>query len=168
MKPSVVVILALAAPSLAGCAGFGIGGGASPAKPVAAASAQPIAPVAPVQAQPLPPIAPVAAAQAQPAQSPTAAVSASAVLGGVLSGPIGASLTEVDREAAWKAQIAALDSGQRRSWRGAHGVFGFVEPGSETGGGCRAYSQTIYVSGRPKRGQGVACKQADGTWKMTS
>jgi surface antigen len=181
MKTSVVVILALAAPSLAGCAGFGFAGGASSAKPVAAAlaqpttaaagttqAAQPIAPVAPVQAQPLPPATPVAAAQTQPAQSPAPAITASVALGGVLGGPIGASLTEADREAAWKAQIAALDSGQRHSWRGAHGVFGFVEPGSETGGGCRAYSQTIYVSGRPTRGQGVACKQADGTWRMTS
>ena len=78
----------------------------------------------------------------------------------MFGGPIGASLSEDDRQAAWKAQIAALDSGQRRSWRGAHGVFGFVEPGAETGNGCRAYSQTIYVAGRPNRGQGVACKQA--------
>ncbi len=85
-----------------------------------------------------------------------------------MGGPIGAALTEEDRQAAWKAQIAALDSGQRRPWRGAHGVFGFVEPGAETGKGCRAYTQTIYVAGRPNRGQGVACKQADGAWKVTS
>ncbi len=194
MRPGVVVILALAAPTLAGCAGFGFGGEASPAKPVAAAAArptapavgtstpaaQPIAPVAAVQAQPLPPaapatpaqaaqpVAPVAAAQVQPAKSAAPAISAGAALGGALSGPISASLTEADREAAWKAQIAALESGQRRSWRGAHGVFGFVEPGAETGGGCRAYSQTIYLAGRPKRGQGVACKQPDGGWKLTS
>ncbi len=96
------------------------------------------------------------------------AIPTGAALGGVLGGPIGASLTEADRQAAWNAQIAALDSGQSRSWRGVHGVFGFVAPGAETGGGCRAYSQTIYVAGRPNRGRGVACKQADGTWKMTS
>ena len=96
------------------------------------------------------------------------AIPLGAALGGVLGGPIGAALTEADRQAAWNAQIAALDSGQRRSWRGAHGVFGFVEPGAETGDGCRAYTQTIYVAGRPNRGQGVACKQPDGAWKMTS
>ena len=77
-------------------------------------------------------------------------------------------LSDADRQAAWNAQIAALDSGQRRSWRGAHGVFGFVEPGAETGAGCRSYEQTIYVAGRPNHGQGVACKQPDGGWKMTS
>jgi surface antigen len=64
--------------------------------------------------------------------------------------------------------VGALDSGQRRSWRGVHAVFGFVELGAATGDGCRAYSQTIYVAGRPNRGQGVGCRQADGSWKMTS
>lgn len=73
-----------------------------------------------------------------------------------------------DRQAAWDAQIAALDSGKPRSWRGAHGVFGSVEPGAETGAGCRSYAQTIYVAGRPNRGQGVACKQPGGGWQMTS
>src|SRR6202044_2274851 len=66
------------------------------------------------------------------------------------------------------AQVAALDSGQRRSWRGSHGVFGYVEAGAATGDGCRAYSQTIYIAGRPNRGRGVGCKQPDGSWKMTS
>jgi surface antigen len=80
----------------------------------------------------------------------------------------GASMTDDDRQAAWQAQVAALDSGQKRSWRGSHGVFGFIEPGAATGDGCRAYSQTIYVSGRPNRGRGVGCKQPGGSWKMTS
>jgi len=68
----------------------------------------------------------------------------------------------------YDAQVAALDSNQKRSWRGAHGVFGFIEPGAATGDGCRAYSQTIYVAGRPNRGHGSGCKQPDGSWKMTS
>jgi surface antigen len=91
-----------------------------------------------------------------------------AALGGVLGGPVGASLTDDDRATAWNAQVAALNSGQRRSWRGADGVFGFVEPGGATGDGCRAYSQTIYLAGRPTRGRGAGCKQPDGSWKMTS
>jgi surface antigen len=103
-----------------------------------------------------------------PTGIPAPAVPTGAALGGVLGGPVGASLTDEDRQAAWEAQVAALDSGQRRSWRGAHGVFGFVEPGVATGDGCRAYSQTIYVAGRPTHGRGVGCKQPDGIWKMTS
>ena len=56
--------------------------------------------------------------------------------------------------------MAALDSGQKRSWRGAKGVFGFVEPGAASGDGCRAYSQTIYVAGRPNRGRGRGLQTA--------
>ncbi len=107
----------------------------------------------------------VAAAPAEPAapQIPTGAA-----LGGALGGPVGASLGDGDRQTAWEAQVAALDSGQRRSWRGSHGAFGYVEPGAATGDGCRAYSQTIYIAGRPSRGHGLGCKQPDGSWKMTS
>jgi len=99
---------------------------------------------------------------------PASVIPTGAALGGVLGGPVGASLTDDDRQAAWVAQLAALDSGQKRSWRGSHGVFGFIEPGAATGDGCRAYSQTIYVAGRPNRGHGSGCKQPDGSWKMTS
>ncbi len=139
MRQKAALVLALAAPALAGCGGVGLSQ-APPPPPVAAAPKQPAAPVIPT----------------------------GAALGAVLGGPIGASLSETDRQTAWEAQVAALESGQRRSWRGAHGVFGFVEPGAETGGGCRAYSQTIYVAGRANQGRGVACKQPDGGWKMTS
>ena len=99
---------------------------------------------------------------------PAPAIPTGAALGGVLGGPIGTSLTDDDRQAAWDAQVAALDSGQKRSWRGTRGVFGFIEPGAATGDGCRAYSQTVYVAGRPNRGRGLGCRQPDGSWKMTS
>jgi surface antigen len=105
---------------------------------------------------------------AAPAGIPAPAIPSGSALGGVLGGPVGASLTADDRQAAWDAQVAALDSNQKRSWRGAHGVFGFIEPGAASGDGCRAYSQTIYVAGRPNRGRGSGCKQPDGSWKMTS
>ena len=108
---------------------------------------------------------PVAAAPAEPAAP---AIPTGAALGGVLGGPVGATLDDGDRQMAWEAQVAALDSGQRRSWRGSHGVFGYVEPGAAAGEGCRAYSQTIYIAGRPSRGHGLGCKQPDGSWKMTS
>ena len=109
-----------------------------------------------------------AGAAPAPAGIPAPAIPTGAALGGVLGGPIGASLSDDDRQAAWQAQVGALDSGQKRSWRGAKGVFGFVEPGATSGDGCRAYSQTIYIAGRPNRGKGVGCRQPDGSWKMTS
>jgi surface antigen len=107
-------------------------------------------------------------AVAAPAEPAAPAIPTGAALGGVLGGAIGGSLSDGDRQTAWEAQVAALDSGQRRSWRGSHGVFGYVEAGAATGDGCRAYSQTIYIAGRPNRGHGVGCKQPDGSWKMTS
>ena len=64
---------------------------------------------------------------------PAPAIPTGAALGGVLGGPVGASLSDDDRQAAWDAQVAALDSNQKRSWRGAHGVFGFIEPGAAIG-----------------------------------
>jgi surface antigen len=105
---------------------------------------------------------------ATPAGIPAPAIPSGASFGGVLGGLVGASLSDDDRQAAWNAQVAALDSNQKRSWRGAHGVFGFIEPGAASGDSCRAYSQTIYVAGRPNRGRGLGCKQPDGSWKMTS
>ena len=147
-------LIVTAAPLLAGCGAFGGGAAPPPVAPVAAAppaGTATVAPPAAVSVTPLPPPVPTGAA-----------------LGGVLGGPVGAGLNDADRASAWNAQIAALESGQRRSWRGAHGVFGFVEPGADAGAGCRAYSQTIYVSGRPNKGHGVACKQADGAWTMSS
>jgi len=189
------MVVALAAPALAGCGGFGFGDKSAPAAsappvpPMATTQAAPtqlaptqaapmqVAPTAPVQTSALP--APAAAGASPPASAPAAVsqgpvapppptVPTGAALGAVLGGPVGASLTDSDREAAWTAQVAALDSGKPRSWRGANHVYGSVEPGLETGGGCRAYTQTIYVAGRPNRGQGVACRQAEGGWKATS
>ena len=137
MQQTLLVIMALAPLSLAGCSSVG-SGGAPPA--IAAAPQEPAAAVIPM----------------------------GAALGGVLGGAIGASLSDGDRQSAWEAQVGALDSGQRRSWRGSRGVFGYVEPGAAAGDGCRAYSQTIYIAGRPNRGHGVGCKLPDGSWKMTS
>jgi surface antigen len=149
MRPSVLMI-AFGAIGLAGCQSVGSDG----APPITGA---------------LTPAGPAASTVAPaPTGIPAPAIPTGAALGGVLSGPVGASLAEDDRQAAWNAQVAALDSGQKRSWRGAQGVFGFIEPGAATSDGCRAYSQTIYVAGRPNRGRGLGCKQPDGSWKMTS
>jgi surface antigen len=148
MQGARFALFALVITGLCGCSG----GGALAPPPLAGA----------------PPSAPAPATPAVAAAPEAPAIPTGAALGGVLGGPIGAGLTDEDRAAAWQAQVAALDAGQKRSWRGSHGVFGFIEPGADSGGGCRAYSQTIYVAGRPNRGHGLACKQPNGTWQMTS
>ena len=83
---------------------------------------------------------------------------------GVIAGPLGASLSEADRQTAFDAQTDALDKGQRKSWKGKNGVFGFIEPGVESAG-CRDYTHTVFFDGRPQSGKGSACRQPNGSWK---
>lgn len=110
--------------------------------------------------------APQAAAPATPAPS-AAAPAAKPALAGLLAGSLTQGVAEADREAALTAQVAALDSGQRRTWRGPKGAFGWVEPGAE-GANCRDYTHTIYVAGRPRSGKGQACRDAATGWKFVS
>jgi surface antigen len=84
---------------------------------------------------------------------------------GVIAGPLGVSLSEGDRQTAFEAQIDALDKGQRKSWKGKAGVFGYVEPGAELGA-CRNYTHTVYLDGRPQSAKGAACRQPDGNWRF--
>lgn len=112
--------------------------------------------------------APAAAVASPPATPP---LPTGAALGGILGGAVGAQLDEADRQAAYDAQVAALDAGVRRTWRGEHGAFGYIEPGSGADGAqgfCRSYAQTIYIAGRPQRGRGLGCRQPDGTWRMVN
>jgi surface antigen len=85
------------------------------------------------------------------------------MLGGVLAGSVGLGLENSDRIAAYKAQVAALETGERKSWRGDKGVYGYVEA-APSQGSCRSFTQTVYVAGRPYVGRGSACRQADGVW----
>jgi surface antigen len=105
--------------------------------------------------------APVAAA---PAEAPT--VVDPSMLGGVLASSVGLGLENSDRVAAFQAQTAALETGERKSWKGQGGVYGYVEAGPAQGP-CRPYTQTVYIAGRPYQGQGTACRQPDGGWRMT-
>lgn len=85
---------------------------------------------------------------------------------GVVGGPIGQSLDDKDRAAAIAAQQEAVASGARKSWRGAHGAYGFIAPGPESGD-CRDYTHKIFINGRPQEAKGQACRQ-NGEWRVTS
>lgn len=88
---------------------------------------------------------------------------------GVVGSAIGRELDASEKEAAIAAQQEAVDSGARKSWRGAHGSYGFIEPGPESAasGGCRDYIHKIYINGRPQQAKGQACKRPDGSWRVT-
>ncbi len=105
-----------------------------------------------------PPPRPVVAAPAAPEPLPA----------GVVGVAVGKELDEKDRDVAIAAQDAAVNSGQRKTWKGSHGAFGFITPGPETGvNGCRDYAHKIFINGRPNEAKGQACKKGD-VWRVVS
>ncbi|MFL6936159.1 MAG: glycine zipper domain-containing protein [Xanthobacteraceae bacterium] len=94
-----------------------------------------------------------------------------AAAGGLLGSAIGASLDEQDRQAAYAAEMQALESGAPGApvgWRSDHtAYYGTIVPGpyyEQRGLRCREYSHTIYVRGRPEIARGTACRNPDGSW----
>jgi surface antigen len=105
------------------------------------------------------------ASTAAPTARPAVAAPPPAPAPGAVGGPIGQTLDEKDRAAAIAAQQEAISSGERKSWRGAQGAYGFIVPGVETGA-CRDYTHRIFVNGRPQESKGRACRQ-NGEWRVT-
>ena len=93
--------------------------------------------------------------------------------GTFLGGPVGTKLPEAARTAALGAESGAVASGERRTWKGERGVFGYVVPGPTapadgTATECRSFTSTIFFAGRPQTGHGTGCRDADGSWRVTS
>jgi surface antigen len=93
------------------------------------------------------------------------------LVGGLIGNRIGASLDEKDKRLAYEAEMNALERGQSGApvaWRNPDsGRYGSVVPGPayvERGRNCRAYTETIYIDGRPQTARGTACRNPDGTW----
>ncbi len=86
--------------------------------------------------------------------------------GGLFEGPLGGRIPAESRDAAFTALTAALDAGQRKSWRGEHGLFGYFEPGAASGS-CTAFKATTYSSGRPQTVNARACKSPAGDWRAS-
>jgi len=94
-----------------------------------------------------------------------------AALGGMLGNRIGAAMDDEDKRRAYAAQVQALESGPSGApvaWRNPDsGRYGSVVPGpaySDRGRNCRAYTETIYIDGRPQTARGTACRNPDGSW----
>ena len=92
-------------------------------------------------------------------------------VGALIGNRIGASLDEQDKRLAYEAEMNALErgpSGAPVSWRNPDsGRYGSVVPGpaySHRGRNCRAYTETIYIDGRPQTARGTACRNPDGSW----
>ncbi len=104
----------------------------------------------------------------------TVAIATGTLLGAALGRSVGQSLDRGDLAYYNQASQEALTKGQPGQlfpWQSPHSnVAGTVVPGTyyqnNNGQYCREYTQTINIGGRIEEGHGVACRQADGTWKI--
>lgn len=97
-----------------------------------------------------------------------------ALAGGMVGHSIGSSLDRVDRMYAERAQRVAMNLpiGQEAVWQnqrtGNQGVVTPVREGYDAAGRfCREYQTTIVVGGRAEQAYGTACRQPDGSWRMS-
>jgi surface antigen len=106
----------------------------------------------------------------------SAGIAAGVIGGGLLGGLVGNLLDERDRRLATQATHEALEtapSGGSVTWNNPdNGHAGAVIPirtyQTTTGGYCREYQTTMTIDGRQERGQGTACRQPDGSWRVVN
>ena len=96
-------------------------------------------------------------------------------VGALIGNRIGNALDEEDKKRAYAAEMEALErgpSGAPVAWRNPDsGRYGSVVPGPayvDRGRNCRAYTETIYIDGRPQTARGTACRNPDGSWAPIS
>ena len=96
--------------------------------------------------------------------------------GAYLGSELGKSLDSADRMAMERNAQDSLEyskTGTATAWSnpdsGNSGTFTPTRTYASTGGeNCREYESTIYVDGREETATGTACRQPDGSWKITS
>lgn len=104
------------------------------------------------------------------------AVAAGTLAGAAIGSSIGRSLDNADRMAMVRNRQLALEtypSGQTSTWYNPDsGNSGSYQPQpayqDKSGAYCREYQQTITVGGKTEEAYGRACRQPDGTWKISS
>ena len=105
----------------------------------------------------------------------TTAIIAGTLLGATLGNSIGQSLDRADMMMYHDTSQRALETaqpGQSLPWKNTQtGNSGTVTPKAyyqnNQGEYCREYTQTIVVGGKKQEGYGTACRQPDGSWKIT-
>lgn len=117
----------------------------------------------------------LAGAQIGNGRGQLAATAAGAVLGALLGNEIGASLDRADQAYMRQTTLSTLENqptGTSVPWhnpdsghRGAVKVERTYEP--SPGHYCREFRQTVEIDGRTEIATGTACRQSDGTWRIT-
>lgn len=95
----------------------------------------------------------------------------SAMGGGLVSGSIGAGLTEREKRSGLEAEYKALEyttSGQPVAWKGDqadhYGEVIAAQPYRVGSQDCRQYKHTVVSAGPAQTARGTACRNADGSW----
>lgn len=105
-----------------------------------------------------------------------AALAAGTLAGAWLGGEVGQSLDKADRLAATQTAQNALETypaNHTASWNNpdskASGTFTPIRTyQADAGTPCRDYQTTIVIDGRSEAATGTACRQPDGTWKISN
>ena len=106
----------------------------------------------------------------------TIATAAATLFGAALGRSIGQKMDGSDLNYYHQTSQEAMETGrpgQPFPWENPQsGVSGTVVPSTyyqnSSGNYCREYTQTVNVGGSMQEGHGVACRQADGSWKIQS
>ena len=96
--------------------------------------------------------------------------------GAWMGGEIGKSLDAADKAAMHRSSQHAMEkakTGSRTKWSNPDsGNRGSITPTKtyQTASGqyCREYQQTVTVGGRTQEAYGTACRQPDGTWRISN
>jgi len=104
------------------------------------------------------------------------AIGAGALVGGLVGNRVGNYLDERDQQQAYSTANYALDNnkdGQTATWSNPQNNTGGYTTPTDTyqtasGGTCRTYQTGVSAGGQNQSGTGTACRQPDGTWKLTN
>lgn len=105
-----------------------------------------------------------------------ASIAAGSLIGALAGGAIGNYLDQRDRQHMSQAAGYALDNsrtGTTTRWENPEsGHQGSITPTetfrNQRGQTCRRFKQNVQVEGETYRGDGVACQQPDGSWKIVT
>ena len=104
-----------------------------------------------------------------------AATAAGVLLGAFLGSEVGKTMDTVDQQRAQQAMKSAQTApiGQPIVWNnpntGHSGQVVAVRDGTDARSGayCREFQETVTIGGKPEQAFGTACRQPDGTWKVS-
>ena len=99
------------------------------------------------------------------------AIIAGTLIGASIGGAIGSSMDETDRLKAGQT-LETVRTGVSSTWRnpdsGAQYQFTPTSTYETAQGPCREYTMEALIGGKREQVYGTACRQADGSWKMSN